>query len=158
MKSRSSLTRPGRRGGSCSAWLARPDRPTALTHDQDASGAELLSIAYPIPLLKSAVVIQQPKADVYAPLERMRRQFIVWTLVSVLVFLSMALAVAWKILKPLRQLQAAVEEVGQGKRDVHLDIHTHDELEDLAATFEKMTQLPGRARAHAPGPDQHGRA
>jgi len=122
------------------AWLAQPDRPTTLTRDRDPEGAELLSIAYPIPLLKSAVIIQQPKADIYAALERMRREFIIWTLVSVLVFLAMALAVAWKILKPLRQLQAAVEEVSQGKRDVHLNIHTHDELEDLAATFEKMTQ------------------
>jgi two-component system, sensor histidine kinase and response regulator len=31
-------------------------------------------------------------------------------------------------------------EVGQGKRDIHLDIHTHDELEDLANTFEQMTR------------------
>jgi signal transduction histidine kinase len=122
------------------AWLARPDEPTHLVRDKDGQGAELLCIAYPIPLLKSAVVIEQPKADVYAPLERMRRQFIVWTLASVLVFLSAALLVAWRILKPLRQLREAVEAVGQGARDVHLDIHTHDELEDLAATFEKMTQ------------------
>jgi signal transduction histidine kinase len=125
------------------AWLAEPDQPTRLIRDKDDQGAELLCIAYPIPLLRSAVVIQQPKADVYASLERMRRQFIGWTLASVLVFLSAALLVAWRILKPLRQLQEAVEAVGEGARDVHLDIHTHDELEDLAATFEKMTQSLG---------------
>jgi len=125
------------------SWLIQPDRSTMLTRDRDPQGDELLSIAYPIPLLKSAVVIQQPKADVYAPLEHMRREFIIWTLVSVLVFLVMALAIAWKILKPLRQLQVAVEEVGQGKREIHLNIHTHDELEDLASTFEKMIQSLG---------------
>jgi len=123
-----------------SAWLSKPEAPSKLIRDTDTQGAELLSIAYPIPLLQSAVVIQQPKADVYAPLERMRRQFIGWTLVSVLVFLSAALVVAWRILKPLRQLREAVEAVGQGSREVHLNIHTHDEIEDLAATFEKMTQ------------------
>ena len=102
-----------------------------------------LSIAYPIPLLNSAVVIQQPEADISAPIRRMQQEFIAWTLVSVLVFLAIALAVAWKILKPLRQLQAAVEEVAHGGRNIHLNIHTHDELEDLAATFEKMTHSLG---------------
>jgi len=125
------------------AWSEKPDRPTGLTHYVDESGEEHLSLAFPIPLLKSAVVIQQPKADVYAPLEHMRRQFILWTVVSVIVFLLIAIGVSWRILKPLRQLQQAVEEVGQGKREIHLDIHTHDELEDLATTFEKMTRSLG---------------
>ena len=120
-------------------WADHRERPTGLTHYVDEGGQEYLSLAFPIPLLNSAVVIQQPKADVYAPLEHMRRQFILWTLVSVLVFLLIAVAVSWRILKPLRQLQSAVEEVGQGKREIHLNIHTNDELEDLATTFERMT-------------------
>ena len=123
-----------------SAWLAKPDSPTGLVHDRDENGEELLSIAYPIPLLKSAVVIQQPQADVYAPLVTMRRQLIVWTCVSAIVFLLLALLVSWRILKPLRQLQEAVKDVGHGKREIHLNIHTHDELEDLATTFEQMTK------------------
>jgi signal transduction histidine kinase len=121
-------------------WSERPDRATGLTHYVDERGEEHLSLAFPIPLLNSAVVIQQPEADVYAPLKHMRRQFILWTLVSVLVFLLIAIGVSWRILQPLRQLQVAVEDVGQGKREIHLDIHTHDELEDLAVTFEKMTR------------------
>jgi signal transduction histidine kinase len=122
------------------AWLGHMGDPTGLVHDRDKNGEEWLSIAYPIPLLKSAVVIQQPQADVYAPLHSMRRQLVIWTLASTFVFILIALAVSWRILKPLRQLQEAVEEVGQGKREIHLNIHTHDELEDLASRFEKMTQ------------------
>jgi signal transduction histidine kinase len=125
------------------AWLARPDSPTGLINDRDKNGEELLSIAYPIPLLKSAVVIQQPQADIYAPLQSMRRQLIVWTLVSAIVFLLIALLVSWRILKPLRALQDAVHEVGQGKRDIQLNIRTHDEIEELAKTFEQMTRSLG---------------
>lgn len=120
-------------------WLMNPQSPTSLLPSRDVRGQTQLSLAYPIPLLNSAVVIEQPEAYVYAPLQRMRRQFILWTCLSLLIFLSVAVLVSWRILKPLRKLQFAVEEVGQGKRDVHLDIHTHDELEDLATTFEKMT-------------------
>lgn len=124
-------------------WLASPQNPTGLLPNVDTQGRQQLSLAYPIPLLNSAVVIQQPQAYVYAPLERMQRQFILWTFLSLIVFVSIAIVVSWRILKPLRKLQSAVEEVGQGKREVHLDIHTHDELEDLAKTFEKMTHSLG---------------
>lgn len=124
-------------------WMINPKAPTGLTPSQDDEDHTYLSLAYPIPLLKSAVVIQQPQKHVYAPLERMRRQFILWTLVSVVVFLLLAMFISWRILKPLRLLREAVEEVGQGKREVHLEIHTQDELEDLAATFEKMTRSLG---------------
>src|SRR5581483_7852797 len=57
-----------------------------------------------------------------------------------IIFLLIAIGLAWRILEPLRKLQAAVEQVGQGKREIQLDIHTHDELEDLATTFEAMTR------------------
>jgi len=74
---------------------ARP--ADALREYTDAQGISLVTLAYPIPLLKSAVVVQQPKADVYASLEKMRRQFILWALVSVVVFMALAVAVAWRI-------------------------------------------------------------
>jgi signal transduction histidine kinase len=86
------------------------------------------------------VVVQQPKADVYAPLERMRNQFILVGFFSVLLFLAVAVAIAWHILQPLRQLQAAAEAVGHGERQLHLNIHTGDELEELAQTFEQMAR------------------
>jgi signal transduction histidine kinase len=120
-------------------WMNKSQEPTGLTPSVDASGQDQLSLAYPIPLLNSAVIIQQPKKLVYASLERMRQQLIGWTLLSVCVFLFVAIALSWRILKPLRKLRSAVEEVAQGKREIKLDIHTNDELEDLANTFEGMT-------------------
>lgn len=119
-------------------WIHQPLQPTGLRDYRDPKNIPVIALAYPIPLLKSAVVVQQPQSDVYAPLVRMRNQFIVWTLCWVCVFMGVTIAVAWHILQPLRQLQAAAEQIGQGKMDVHLKIHTHDELEDLAATFTRM--------------------
>ena len=63
------------------AWLANPKQATGLIHDNDEAGHELLSIAYPIPLLHSAIIIQQPQSEVYEALNAMRRQLILWTLV-----------------------------------------------------------------------------
>lgn len=124
-------------------WLAQPDTPTRLVRFHANRQTELLAMAYPIPLLRSAVIIQQPRADVYAPLVRMQNRLILCTALSVIVFLAVAVGVAWRILKPLRLLRAAAEQIGQGNTDVHLDIRTHDELEELGQTFEKMAKSLG---------------
>jgi len=121
-------------------WFSQTLQPTGLHEYVDDSGTAQIGVAYPIPLLKSAVVVEQPKADVFAPLEHMRNEFIFWTLLSVILFVSLGVAVAWRILQPLRQLQAAAEKVGRGERDIKLNIHTHDELEDLGKTFEAMAR------------------
>lgn len=120
------------------AWLAHPDQPTTLTESTDPVVGFKESVAYPIPFLHSAVVVQQPKREVFAPLEKMVRQFILWTLVSLVIFTSLAVWVAWRILQPVRQLQKAAEQVGKGMRNVYLNIQTRDELEDLGTTFQQM--------------------
>jgi signal transduction histidine kinase len=119
-------------------WLEHPGQPTILTESADSAMGFKESVAYPIPLLKSAVVVQQPKKEVFAPLEKMRNQFILWTLVSLTIFISLAVWVSWRILEPVRQLQHAAEQLGKGNRDVYLNIQTRDELEDLGTTFLQM--------------------
>lgn len=121
-------------------WMAHPLEPTGLCEYTDPSGVPMIALAYPIPLLKSAVIVQQPRADVYAPIQRMRDQFILWALASVALFISLAVGVGWRILEPLRRLRLAADQVGRGRRDIRLDIHTRDELEDVGLAFEKMTQ------------------
>ena len=123
-------------------WMQHPDQPTGFTQATDPQGSSnpLIALAYPIPLLHSAVVVQQPKSDVYAPIEHMRRQFILFTAISVLLFLAITVLLAWRILKPLRTLRAAAEQIAQGRRQLQLHIKTHDELEDLGRAFEQMAR------------------
>ena len=121
-------------------WLAQPLQPTGLHEYVDSTGQTQIALAYPIPLLKSAVVIQQPKEDVFAPLVRMRNQFILWSSLSVALFIVIAVTVGWRILLPLRQLEAAAEQIGRGDMNIKLHIQTRDELAELGLTFEKMAQ------------------
>ena len=131
-------------------WLGQPSLPTDLREYADERGVPMIALAYPIPLLKSAVVVQQPKADVYAPLVHMRSELILWSSLWVCLFLAVTVLVAWRIHQPLRQLESAAEHIAQGKMDVQLEIHTHDELEDLAQAFIKMAgslrQMEGMRR------------
>lgn len=119
-------------------WLSHPSEPTGLHEYVDNHNVPVIAMAYPIPLLQSAVVVQQPREDVYAPLERMGKQFILWTSLSVCLFLAVSVLIAWRIQQPLRQLQAAAEQIGQGHMDVKLEIRTHDELEELGKAFNGM--------------------
>ena len=121
-------------------WLSHPLQATGLDAYVDEGGVRAVALAYPIPLLKSAVVVEQPESVVYAPLVRMRNQFILWTLLWVSLFMGLTIAIAWRILQPLRQLQGAAEQIGRGQMDVRLDIHTRDELEDLGAAFARMAE------------------
>jgi signal transduction histidine kinase len=120
-------------------WIQRPNAPTGLHQYADEHGSAVMGLGTPIPLLRSAVVVQQPKADVYAPLQRMQRSFIIWTTLSVGLFVIITVVIAWRIQQPLRQLQYAAERIAAGKMDVQLNIHTNDELEELAKAFSRMT-------------------
>jgi len=122
------------------AWREKPAEPTDLQEYVDANGQTLIALAHPIPLLQSAVIVQQPKDVVYAPVQRMLNQFIGWALLFVSIFVVLATLVGWKILRPLRKLRDAAERVGRGERDVTLDIHTHDELEDVGHSFNNMAR------------------
>jgi signal transduction histidine kinase len=131
-------------------WLSNPSEATGLHAYKDEHGVPVVALAYPIPLLHSAVVVQQPRADVFAPLVRMRSLFIIWTSISVIIFLAVTVLIAWRIQQPLRQLQAAAEGIAKGNLDVKLDIHTRDELEELGKAFGHMAsslrQLEGMRR------------
>jgi signal transduction histidine kinase len=121
-------------------WLKRPGEPTGLSEYTEPRSPTMVALAYPIPLLKSAVIVEQPKADVYAPVHRMRMQSLLWTSAWVVLFIWIAVALAWRILQPIRQLQVAAEQVGQGNMDIRLDIRTGDELEELGGAFQRMAQ------------------
>jgi len=122
------------------AWRQNPDKPTNLQEYRDETGQEIIALAHPIPLLKSAVIIQQPKADVYASIHRMMRQFIGWAVLFVTVFAVLGISAGWRILRPLRKLRDGAERIGRGERDVQLGIHTHDELEEVGTSFDNMAK------------------
>jgi signal transduction histidine kinase/DNA-binding response OmpR family regulator len=62
------------------------------------------------------------------------------TLVSIGISLLVAVALATRITKPLKELTAGAREIAQGHFDRRLDIRSHDELQILAESFNDMTQ------------------
>src|SRR4051812_29174667 len=72
-----------------------------------------------------------------------RSQFM-WDGLAALAILSPAVlwgayVFAHHLTQPLLALKRAAERIAQGDFSTFVDIHTHDELEDLAATFNSMS-------------------
>jgi two-component system NtrC family sensor kinase len=62
------------------------------------------------------------------------------TLVSIGISLLVAVALATRITKPLKELTAGAKEIAQGHFDRRLDIRSNDELQILAESFNDMTE------------------
>jgi signal transduction histidine kinase len=75
---------------------------------------------------------------------RYERLLLLWTIVSLLsstlVIIIFYMGTNRHLITPLQKLKAAAEEIERGKYDIHLDIDTGDELDDLATAFNKAAR------------------
>lgn len=105
----------------------------------DAEGREMLGAYSPISELGGAVVVSQPSEEAYSYAMFMRRQAVY----VVLVFLLLAAAAGWfmsrSLTNPITELTRAAEFVANGDFSRKAEVHTSDELRDLAETFNTMT-------------------
>lgn len=104
-----------------------------------ASGRELLAAQSPILELGGAVVVSQPRSEAYKYAMFMKRQAVY----VVLVFLALAIAAGWflsrSLTKPIIALTRAAGYVAAGDFSRKAEVHTSDELSELAETFNEMT-------------------
>ncbi|TAF74466.1 MAG: HAMP domain-containing protein [Bacteroidetes bacterium] len=92
------------------------------------------------PDLKWALLSEIDEAEVFEPINQVRSRVII---ASILVFLLIAIVsnfVSGGISRPLFTLSAAADEVSKGNLDVHADVNTGDEIENLSNVFNKMVK------------------
>lgn len=106
---------------------------------RDPSGTELVGAYAPIAAIGGAVLILQRRDEAYAASAEARRAA-AWAVLAVLIVaLGAAGLLARALTAPLLQLTRAAEAVARGDFLAQVDIHTGDELQELAETFNKMT-------------------
>ncbi len=95
-----------------------------------------------IPSSQSDIIIR-----VSVPLERLRRidsQILVFSLLGMAAGLLISALLAWRfssgIIKPVKSLTSAEREISDGNYTKRVDIHSNDELGQLAATFNDMAE------------------
>src|SRR5205807_8418848 len=102
------------------------------------NGNSVLTAHAAIAPLGWTVFVELPLNEALAPLYgSMLRTGALLAFALVLATLA-ALLLARRMTVPIRELQAGAARIGAGELDRHIDIHTGDELEDLAGDFNRM--------------------
>ncbi len=73
-------------------------------------------------------------------ISRARRTITYVTVMVVLIVIAMTVVLVGLIVNPVQQLVEATERVASGNLDTPVIIHTNDEIGDLGASFNKMTE------------------
>ncbi len=119
------------------ASLIKPDS-RELASGTDADGHAVLTAANAVPKLGWHVLFEQPTAQALSPI---RDQLV---RVGLLISLGLAIAIlagtllARRMLVPITALSTGARRLGAGDFSQRIDVHTKDELEELADQFNNM--------------------
>jgi signal transduction histidine kinase/putative methionine-R-sulfoxide reductase with GAF domain/HAMP domain-containing protein len=124
---------------------ARADRsvptanlPIAMVAD-GLGGGRVLAAHATIAPLGWLVFVERPAADAYAPLRAPIIRSIVIFVLGVGLSVLASLFLARRMVAPIRVLQEGAARIGAGTLDQPIELHTGDEIEALAGSFNRMT-------------------
>ena len=80
----------------------------------------------------------RPKRMVFARVRAYRRVFVIILVGSLMLALSLSVFLARRFTRPLTRLRDGVRSFGGGNLAYRVDVHTNDEIEDLADEFNRM--------------------
>lgn len=84
-----------------------------------------------------SIIMSIDTSTAFAPVDELRRNIIVLTIVVLWVVLSLSLLFSKHLSKPLTSLINSASRIGEGKFDAKVDIQTGDELETLGKVFNQ---------------------
>jgi signal transduction histidine kinase len=122
-------------------FLRNPTRSDSTPAEQGRgllASAALVTYA-PVPELGWAVVLEEPVDAALANVEILKRSAVVFLVVGLFVGAAIIAWVSKKTTRPIQELRQHVATIGAGNLDHRADIRTGDEIEELAAEFNKMT-------------------
>jgi signal transduction histidine kinase len=113
-----------------------PAEPVAIA--RDLAGRRVLTASAPVPGLGWWVFVEQPLEEAFAPLYTSIYRTAVLGLIGVVLSILASLALARRMVTPIRALQAGAARIATGALDQRIEVRTGDELEGLANQFNRM--------------------
>ena len=133
--------------------LVTPLQPGWVSAPSDGHGGQSTSLIgfAPVPETSRATnddlgkgswhtFVWQASDELFAPIRHLLTWMAVFSLIAVGLMTSLGYLAAHRIVKPVRQLQAAAQLIGRGELRQPIDIQTGDELQDLADEFNRMNR------------------
>ncbi|MGB0562597.1 MAG: ATP-binding protein [Spirulinaceae cyanobacterium] len=95
-----------------------------------------------------SLVVAQPQAEFFAPIQAQQREAIVVVLVSAIAISLSAVGLGYVLARPIVALTATVGRLASGDLDARSSIHSRDEIGQLAARFNDMAEQMGQLLYH----------
>ena len=113
---------------------------TGVKEVTDYRGVEVLSAYAPlrIPGLDWVILSEMDMEEINEPINRFRRQVLVYASILGIVITLLALLAASYLTRPIHALVQALRRVGEGETDVSVEVTRNDELGELSASFNAM--------------------
>jgi signal transduction histidine kinase len=106
----------------------------------DGQARWTLTAQAPIPALGWHVFVEQPLAEAFAPLYAAAIRTGLLLVAGIALAVVAGLALARKMTAPIRALREGAARIGDGRLQERVEIATGDELEALAAQFNRMAE------------------
>lgn len=132
-----------------SGWSPPSNLSSIFTNDHTvgeylgANGTRMVgarSMVSPVTPSSWAVVVEQPSSEFLTEVYRSVFLLAAVVMLVVLLSLSWALYQARRIVRPVRALAAGAQELGSGNLQHRIIVENHDELGQLADTFNQMAE------------------
>ena len=85
-----------------------------------------------------AVIVSQPAKIAFAPARKLRNSILLFTFISCLVVIPIAVIFARKIVTPIMRVADAAKDMGMGKFDREIPVTVHNEIGMLVEEFNAM--------------------
>ncbi|MBI5265585.1 MAG: HAMP domain-containing protein [Bradyrhizobium sp.] len=114
-----------------------PERES-LSSGTDLDGHSVLTAESPVPKLGWRVFFEQPTAQALAPIRDQLVRIALLIGMGLLVAILAGTLLARRMLIPIQALRAGAHRLGAGEFSHRIDVHTSDELQELAQQFNSM--------------------
>ena len=118
---------------------ARSDEARQAAVARDSQGRPVLAAYDTIDPPGWIVFVEEPLAEALAPLYGFLLRTLVLLVIALGATVVISLALARRIVRPIRALQAGATRIAGGALDQRIEVRTGDELEDLAEQFNHMS-------------------
>ncbi len=116
-----------------------PPYPAQRTDEaRDANGVPVFAASAPIAAAGWHVFVEEPKDDALEPVYAAMKRTAYLLIFGIGLSLIASVFLAGRMVRPVRALKLGAERIGSGDLDGQIDVHTGDELQDLAGRFNTM--------------------
>lgn len=119
-------------------------------HEYEHEGTAVLGVSSaPIAGAGWRVIIEEPVADAFRPVRQLARWLLLFTSLALLANVAIGVAAGRSLLRPIQDLLAAIQAIGEGRLDQRVHITRDDEFRQLGDAFNATADRLGELQAAA---------